>query len=41
MSATWKQGGFSGASFPLAKATFTFANGQRLTTGLLRDCKVR
>jgi hypothetical protein len=33
--------GFSGASFPLAKATFTFANGQRLTTGLLRDCKVR
>jgi hypothetical protein len=33
--------GFPGAIFPLAKATFSFANGQRLTTGLSRDCKVR
>jgi hypothetical protein len=33
--------GFPGAIFQLAKATFSFANGQRLTTGLARDCKVR
>jgi hypothetical protein len=33
--------GFPGAIFPLAKATFSFANGQQLTTGLSRDCKVR
>jgi hypothetical protein len=33
--------GFPGAIFPLARATFSFANGQRLTTGLSRDCKVR
>lgn len=33
--------GFPGGSFPLARATFSFANGQRLTTGLLRACKVR
>jgi hypothetical protein len=33
--------GFPGAIFQLAKATFVFANGQRLRTGLLRDCKVR
>ena len=33
--------GFTQVAFPLAKATFSFANGQRLTTGLLRDCKVR
>ena len=33
--------GFPGGIFPLAKATFSFANGQRLTTGLSRDCKVR
>ncbi|HEY6550834.1 MAG TPA: hypothetical protein VIY71_06515 [Solirubrobacterales bacterium] len=33
--------GFAGAIFPLAKATFSFANGQRLATGLSRDCKVR
>jgi hypothetical protein len=33
--------GFAGAPFPLAKATFSFADGQRLTTALLRNCKVR
>jgi hypothetical protein len=33
--------GFPGAIFELAKATFSFANSQRLTTGLSRDCKVR
>lgn len=33
--------GFPGAIFQLARATFTFANGQRLSTGLARDCKVR
>jgi hypothetical protein len=33
--------GFTQVAYPLAKATFSFANGQRLTTGLLRDCKVR
>lgn len=33
--------GISAAVFQLAKATFSFANGQRLRTGLLRDCRVR
>ncbi|HEY0390168.1 MAG TPA: hypothetical protein VGC63_00480 [Solirubrobacterales bacterium] len=33
--------GFRSASFPLAQATFSFANGQRLSTGLSRDCRVR
>jgi len=33
--------GFPGATFQLAKATFTFAEGQRLSTGLTRDCRVR
>lgn len=33
--------GFPGAIFQLARATFTFAGGQRLSTGLTRDCKVR
>jgi hypothetical protein len=33
--------GFSAGVFELAKATFSFANGQRLTTGLSRDCRVR
>ena len=33
--------GFPGALFKLARATFIFANGQHLTTGLTRDCTVR
>jgi len=33
--------GFPGAIYQLAKATFSFANGQQLKTGLSRDCKVR
>jgi hypothetical protein len=33
--------GFPGALYQLAKATFTFADGQRLKTGLSRDCRVR
>lgn len=33
--------GFPSTIFKLAKASFTFANGQRLTTGLVRDCRVR
>jgi hypothetical protein len=33
--------GFPGAIFQLARATFAFANGQRVSTGLSRDCKVR
>jgi hypothetical protein len=33
--------GFPGAIFKLARATFTFANDQRLSTGLARDCRVR
>jgi hypothetical protein len=33
--------GFATAVFPLAKATFAFADGQRLITGLSRNCKVR
>jgi hypothetical protein len=33
--------GFSGALFPFAKATYDFANGQRLTTKVMRSCQVR
>ncbi len=33
--------GFPGALFELAKATFSFAGGQRLVTHLPGDCKVR
>jgi hypothetical protein len=33
--------GFTGAPFTLARATFSFANGQQLATSLSRDCKVR
>jgi hypothetical protein len=33
--------GFPGASFELAKATFSFAGGQRLISRLPGDCKVR
>lgn len=33
--------GFPGAFFELAKATFTFAGGQRLVSHLPGDCKVR
>lgn len=33
--------GFPGAFFELAKATFTFAGGQKLTSRLPGDCKVR
>jgi hypothetical protein len=33
--------GFPGAYFELAKATFSFAGGQRLVTHLPGDCKVR
>jgi hypothetical protein len=33
--------GFTGAFFELAKATFSFAGGKRLTTRLPGDCKVR
>jgi hypothetical protein len=33
--------GFSGALFTLAHATFAFSNGQRLSTSLARDCRVR
>jgi hypothetical protein len=33
--------GFSAAVYQLARATFSFANGQRLKTGLSRDCRVR
>jgi hypothetical protein len=33
--------GFRAGVFELARATFSFANGQRLTTGLSRDCRVR
>lgn len=32
--------GFSGAIFPFAKATYGFATGQRLTTTVVRSCKV-
>jgi hypothetical protein len=33
--------GFPGAIFNFAKGSFSFANGQRLTTTLTRDCRVR
>ncbi|HEY8082720.1 MAG TPA: hypothetical protein VIE64_04070 [Solirubrobacterales bacterium] len=33
--------GFLGAIFPLARGTFTFANDQRLTITLTRECDVR
>lgn len=33
--------GFKGAIFELAKATFTFSDNSRLTTGVSRDCRVR
>lgn len=33
--------GFLGALFPFAKGTFSFVNGQTLSTRLVRDCKVR
>jgi hypothetical protein len=33
--------GFPGAIFNFAKGSFSFANGQRLTTTLTRDCQVR
>jgi DNA-binding beta-propeller fold protein YncE len=33
--------GFPGALFPLARTTFDFAGGQRLTSVLTEDCKVR
>jgi hypothetical protein len=33
--------GFPGATFTLAKATFSFENGKRLTSPLTRDCSVR
>jgi hypothetical protein len=33
--------GFPGAVFTLARATFSFENGKRLTSALIRDCAVR
>lgn len=33
--------GFPGALFPFARGSFLFANGQRLTTTVVRDCAVR
>lgn len=33
--------GFASAAFTLARGTFAFSNGQRLTTTLARDCTVR
>jgi hypothetical protein len=33
--------GFPGAVFPFAKASYGFANGQRLTTTVVRSCRVR
>lgn len=33
--------GFPGALFPFARANFLFANGQRLTSTVVRDCTVR
>lgn len=33
--------GFRGASFPFARATYSFANGQKTTTSLTRTCLVR
>lgn len=33
--------GFPGAVYPFARANFGFAGGERVTTTLVRDCKVR
>jgi len=33
--------GFPGAVYPFARASFGFAGGQRVTSTLIRDCKVR
>lgn len=33
--------GFPGALFPFARGNFVFANGQRLTSTVVRDCAVR
>jgi len=33
--------GFPGAIFPFARGTFAFSNGQKLSTSLIRDCRVR
>lgn len=33
--------GFPGAVYPFARANFEFAEGQRVTSTLVRDCKVR
>jgi hypothetical protein len=33
--------GFPGAVYPFARASFEFAGGQRITSTLIRDCKVR
>jgi len=33
--------GFPGAVYPFARANFGFAGGQKVTTTLIRDCKVR
>lgn len=33
--------GFPGAIFPFAKGRFVFANGQRVTSTVIRDCRVR
>ena len=33
--------GFAGAPFPLARTSFVFADGKRLSSVLVRDCKVR
>jgi hypothetical protein len=33
--------GFPGAVYPFARANFEFAGGQRITSTLIRDCKVR
>ncbi len=33
--------GFAAAAFTLARATFAFSNGQRVSTALARDCRVR
>lgn len=32
--------GFPGASFSFARGTFAFSNGQKLSTSLVRDCRV-
>jgi hypothetical protein len=33
--------GFPGASFPFAKASYEFANGQKLSSTLTRSCRAR